>query len=284
MLKRLILLLFMVSGITTLTFQFSSCSPEEIINTVTTVEVTSNERLASATTDAVNKYGAGTKLVLILGKNVKANGKTELSALTAISNPDSVGAWLYVFRVPGDTSLRVYTPNPLITATGCIELTAFFNINHLIGLIQDTSAQNLISGALDVIISADIGITTSPSVLLNSDASLSLANSTNPVIRFDAGFNGASSTLNGNAFLSSGTLQERNMILMPAAGTLDLPNYIQDLTGFPDDLWIVQYKKLNVSNEPESLILGTVVQSSQEMVIPGIVQSKVINLSKFVDQ
>jgi len=284
MLKRLILPLFLAFGLTILSFQFYSCSTDEIINAVTTVEVTAGERLDAATSEAISTYGAGTKLVLILGKNVKANGKTELSALTAISNPDSVGAWLYVFKVPSDNSLRVYTPNPLITASGCIELTQFFDINDLVGLIQDTSAQNIISDALSFIISSDIGITTSSSVLLNSDASLSLANSTNPVIRFDAGFNGASSTLNGNSFLSIGTLQARNMILMPAAGTLDLPNYIQDLTGFPDDLWIVQYKKLNVSNQPESLILGTVVQSSELMVIPGVVQSKVINLSKFVDQ
>lgn len=284
MLKRLILPLFLAFGLTILSFQFSSCSTDDIINAVTTVEVTANERLDAATSDALSTYGAGTKLVLILGKNVKPNGKTELSALTAISNPDSVGAWLYVFKVPSDNSLRVYTPNPLITASGCIELTQFFDINDLVGLIQDTSAQNIISDALSFIISSDIGITTSSSVLLDSDGSLSLANSTNPVIRFDAGFNGASSTLNGNAFLSTGTLQARNMILMPAAGTLDLPNYIQDLTGFPDDLWIVQYKKLNVSNQSESLILGTVVQSSQEMVIPGVVQSKVINLSKYVDQ
>jgi hypothetical protein len=272
----------MISGLTILSFQFSSCSPEEVINTVTTVEVTANERMASATFDAVNKYGAGTKLVLVLGKNVKANGKTELSALTAVTDPESVGAWLYVFRVPSDTSLRVYTPNPLITATGCIELTAFFNINHLIGLIQDTSAQNLISGALDLIISSDIGITTSQSVLVDSDYSLNLASTSNPVIKFNENYVPSASNLNGNVFFSDGTNHSRNMILMPAAGTLELPNFIQDLTGFPDDLWIVQYKKTNTSNLSESLIIGTVVQQSQMMGIPGGIQSPAINLSKYV--
>lgn len=285
MLKRFFLPLFVISALTVFIFQFSSCSPEEIIKTVTTVEVTAKDRLDSANAQATRKYGAGTELVLIMGKNVKANGKTELSAISLAINPDSVGAWLYVYRVPSDTSLRIYTPNPLPTTSDCIELTAFFSTNQLINLIQDTSARNMVSGALNVILTTDIGITTSPSVLLNSDASLSLANSTNPVIKFNNNYIPDTSSLNGNAFFSTGTNQSRNMILMPAAGTLNLPAFITNLTGFPPDLWIVQYKKTNTSNQSESLILGTVVQSGQMMGIPNIgLQSPVINLSKYVNE
>ncbi|MCC6866751.1 MAG: hypothetical protein IT280_11395 [Ignavibacteria bacterium] len=282
MLKRYILQLFIVSAITVLIFQFQSCSPEEIIKTVTTVEVTAKDRLDSANAQAIRKYGAGTKLALIMGKNVKANGKTELSAISLATNPDSVGAWLYVFRVPSDTSLRIYTPNPLPTTSDCIELTAFFSPTQLVNLIQDTSARNIVSGALNIILTTDIGVTTSPSALLNSDASLNLANNTNPVIKFDSGFLPSSSSLNGASFFSSGTNQSRNMILIPAAGTLNLPAYITSLTGFPADLWIVQYNKTNSSNQSESLILGTVVQSGQMMGIPNLsLQSPVINLSKY---
>ncbi len=283
MLKRLILPLFMISLITVLSFQFSSCSPEDIINNITTVEVTAKDRLDSANAQATRKYGTGTNLVLIMGKNVKANGKTELSLLTAATNPDSIGAWLYIYRAPSDTSLKVYTPNPIPLTSDCIELTALFNTNQLLNLIQDTSARNMISGALNLVISQNIFIATSTPTLLNSDASINLAATTNPIIKFDTSFIPSSSSLNGNAFFSTGTNQTRNMILMPAAGTLNLPVFITGLTGFPADLWIVQYKKTNSLSQTENLILGTVVQSGQMIGVPLIgLQSPVINLSKYV--
>jgi hypothetical protein len=281
--KIIYIFLFLTSIV--FSFVITSCGDDvtSIINNVTKTEVAAKDRLDSAVAQATRKYGDGTKLAVILGKNVKANGKTELSALTLATNPDSVGAWMYIFRVPSDTSLRIYTPNPLPTANDCIELTAFFSTNQLLNLIQDTSAKNIISGALDIIISTDIGITTPTGVLLNSDASLNLAASTNPIIKFNSNYIPDTSSLNGNVFFSTGTNQTRNMMLMPAAGTLNLPAYIQNLTGFPADLWIVQYKKTNASNQTESLILGTVVQSGQMMGVPNIgVQSPVINLSKYV--
>ncbi len=252
---------------------------ESIINAVTTVEVTAKERLDSANAQATRKYGASTKLVLIMGRNVNANGKTTLSVLNSVANPDTISAWLYVYRVPSDTSLRIYTPNPLITANDCIELTAFFNPNQLISLIQDTTARNIISGAFSVVTSANVGITTSPSVLLNSDASLNLANATNPIIKFNSSFVPDTSHMNGSIFLSGSSSQSRNMFLIPAAGTLNLPSYITNLTGFPADLWVVQYKRTN-SGVQQSLILGTVVQSGQLMGVPIGIQSAVINLSK----
>lgn len=284
MLKRLILPLFLISAITVLSFQFQACSTDEIINAITKTEVTAKDRLDSANAQALRKYGASTKLVLIMGKNVKANGKTELSLLTAVSNPDSIGAWLYVYRAPSDTSLKIYTPNPVPTTSDCIELTAFFNTNQLLNLIQDTSARNMISGALNLIISTNLFIATSTPTLLNSDASMNLAATTNPIIKFNNNYIPDTSSLNGNAFFTTGTNQTRNMILMPAAGTLNLPAYITGLTDFPADLWIVQYKKTNSSNLTESLILGTVVQSGQVMRVPPPVsiQSPVINLSKYV--
>ncbi len=259
----------------------SSCNNtvESIINAVTTVEVTAKERLDSANAQATRKYGASTKLVLIMGRNVNANGKTTLSVLNSVANPDTISAWLYVYRVPSDTSLRIYTPNPLITANDCIELTAFFNPNQLISLIQDTTARNIISGAFSVVTSANVGITTSPSVLLNSDASLNLANATNPIIKFNSSFVPDTSHMNGSIFLSGSSSQSRNMFLIPAAGTLNLPSYITNLTGFPADLWVVQYKRTN-SGVQQSLILGTVVQSGQLMGVPIGIQSPVINLSK----
>ncbi len=285
MLKRLILPLFLISAITVLSFQLQGCSTDEIINAVTTTEVTAKDRLDSANAQATRNYGPNTKLVLIMGKNVKANGKTELSILSSITDPDDIGAWLYVYKNPGDTSLRIYTPNPVPLTSDCIELTALFNTNQLLALIQDTSARNILSGALGLIISSNVSITTTPSVLLNSDAAMSLSYTTSPVIKFNDNFVPSSSTLNGSVFFQTGTNQTRNMILMPAAGTLNLPSFITDLTGFPPDLWIVQYKKTNSLNATESLILGTVVQSGQLMGIPNLsLQSPVINLSKYVTQ
>jgi hypothetical protein len=257
---------------------FSSCNNtvESIINTVTTVEVTAKERLDSANAQALRDHGPGTKLVLIYGRDVNAEGKTRLSVLNAAANPDTISAWLYIYRVPSDSSLRAYTPNPLITASGCIELTGFFNPTTLISLIQDTTARNIVSGALGVITSANVGITTSSANLLNSNVALNYANTTNPIIKFNSSFAPDTSHLNGNVFLTGSTSQSRNMFLIPAAGTLNLPAYITNLTGFPADLWIVQYKK----NTSQSLILGTIVQSGQLMGVPIGIQSPVINLSK----
>jgi hypothetical protein len=75
------------------------------------------------------------------------------------------------------------------------------------------------------------------------------------------------------------------MFLIPAGGTLNLPNFIEELVGFPHDLWVVNYKKKNTSNVEENLILATVVESDQVMGIPFLnFSSKVINISKFVNQ
>jgi len=269
-----------------ITVILSSCNNDitNVINTITTTEVNAKDRLDSANAQATRKYGASTKLVLVFGRNVNENGKTVLSPISAVSNPDTIGAWLYVYRVPSDTSLRVYTPNPLPTANDCIELTAFFNTNQLIGLIQDTSARNIVSGALNFITTANVGISTPSSSLINSDVSLAYANSTNPLIKFNSSFIPDTSSLNGSVFFSSGSNKSRNMILIPAAGTLNLPAYISNLTGFPADLWVVQYKKTNASAQTENLILGTVVASGQLMGVPIGIQSRVINLSKYVSE
>src|SRR3990172_13053276 len=239
----IIFIIFLVS-----IFYFSSCSEtEEIINSITSNEVAAKDRLDSAIAQAKRNYGANTTLVLILGKNVKSNGKTDISAISAITSPDSIGAWMYIFRAPADSSLRIYSPNPLPTAKDCIELTALFSTSMMLNLIQDTSARNIVAGALDIIISSNISITTTIPNLVNSDVSLGYANTTNPIIKFNENYAPDTSSLNGNTFFAAGTNKTVNMMLIPAAGTLNLPNYIQDLTGFPNDLWIVNYKKTNTS-------------------------------------
>lgn len=266
---------------------FSSCADDvvKVINEVTSNEVAAKDRLDSAIAQATRNYGANTKLVLILGKNVKSNGKTDISAISAITNQDSIGAWLYVFRSPSDSSLRVYTPNPLPTATDCIELTALFSTNTLLNLIQDTSAKNIVAGVMELITTTNISLTTPVPSLVNSDVSINWGYSINPVIKFNENYAPDTSSLNGNAFFSTGSNKTVNMMLMPAAGTLNLPNYIQNLTGFPNDMWIVNFKKTNASNLTENLILGTVVESNQQMGIPPIgLYSKAINLSKYVSE
>jgi hypothetical protein len=271
--------------IASIAVQLSGCGEENIINKIVVNEVTAKERLESAITQAKSDYGDSTRLVLIFGKNVNSNGKTEISAISAITSPDSIGMWLYIFRAPADTSLKIYTPNPLPTANNCIELTAFFNSNTLLNLIQDTSAKNIVAGALALLTTSGINITTSTSVLIDSDVSSNYANTTNPVIKFNSGYIPDTSSLNGNTFFSTGSDKTINMFLIPAAGTLNLPQFITTLTGFPQDLWVVNYKKLNSSNQTENLILGTVVESSQQMGVPVIgITSRVINLSKYVTE
>ena len=70
------------------------------------------------------------------------------------------------------------------------------------------------------------------------------------------------------------------MFLIPAAGTLHISSFNPALVGFPNDLWIVNYKKTNSVNVTENLVLGTEVTSGTTMTIPGGVSSTVINLSK----
>ena len=263
----------------------SSCGEENPIIKFFSNEVTAKQRLDSANAQAKRKYGTNTSLVLIMGKNVKTNGKTDISTLTIFTNPDSIGAWIYVFRAASDTSLRIYTPNPIPGFNDCIELTALFDTNTLLSLIADTSAKNIISGALSILISSNVSITTSASNLIDSDNSLNLANSTNPVIKFNSSFTPDTSSLNGNLFFSTGTEKKINMFLIPALGTLHLPDFIDSLTGFPNDLWIANYKKMDSNNNEKTLILGTVVESNQIMHLANIgISSKVINLSKYVEE
>ena len=282
--SKFIVLITITASVILMTIQFTGCGEDPIKNIIPN-EVTAKQRLESAITQAKITYGDSTKLVLIFGKNVNSNGKTEISAISALTSPDSIGAWLYIFRAPSDTSLKVYTPNPLPSANNCIELTAFFGTNTILNLIQDTSAKNIIAGALNLLTTSGINITTTTSVLIDSDVSLNYANTTNPIIKFDSSFIPDTSSLNGNAFFTAGSDKTRNMFLIPAGGTLNLPAFITNLTGFPADLWVVNYKKLNSSNQTENLILGTVVESSQLMGIPSIgITSKVINLSKYVSE
>lgn len=281
--KLIVYLSIVIIAISTI-LQISGCN-ESTINNIVSNQLTAKQRLQSAITQATARYGVSTKLVLIFGKNVNSSGRTEISAISTITNPDSIGAWLYVFRAPGDTSLKIYTPNPLPSANDCIELTAFFNTNTLLNLIQDTSAKNIVAGALALLTTSNVNITTLISGLIDSDVSLNYANTTNPIIKFDSSFVPDTSSQNGNAFFSTGSNKTINMFLIPAAGTLNLPQFITNLTGFPPDLWVVNYKKLNLSNQTENLVLGTVVESSQQMSVPLIgITSKVINLSKYEAQ
>jgi len=267
-------------------YLFSSCGVSDVVTQIFSNEVAAKDRLDSANAQANRTYGANAKLVLIFGKNVKSNGKTEMSALSAITSLDSIGSWLYVYRTgTSSNSFKVYTPNPLPGSSSNIELTSIIDFNTILSLIADTSAKNIVSSALGLIANTDLGITTTTVSLVNSDVALGYANTTNPIIKFNSNYTPSASSLNGNSFFSTGTNQTTNMFLIPAAGALHLPDYIQNLVGFPSDLWIVNYKKTDSANLTENLILGTVVQSSQVMGIPNIsLTSKVINISKYVTQ
>ena len=69
---------------------FCSCGENTITNIVSN-EITAKDRLESAITQAKTDYGDSTRLVLIFGKNVNSNGRTEISAITTLTNPDSIG-------------------------------------------------------------------------------------------------------------------------------------------------------------------------------------------------
>jgi len=268
-----------------------SCS-----NTITAItqifdnNVSAKDRLDSANAQATRKYGASAKLVLILGQNVIIDGtdkgKTDISIVTGLADPNSLGAWIYIFKKPGTDTLAVYTPNPVPGATDCIELTKIFSTSTIIGLIQDTSARNIVSGAISLINNSNFNITTSTANLADSYTAFDWANTSNPIIKFNSGFTPGSSTLNGNYFFTNnvtGATKTVNMFLIPALGTLNLPAFITNLTGFPADLWVVNYKKTFSGGATENLIMGTVVQSGQQMIIPVpfSITSKCINLSKY---
>jgi hypothetical protein len=73
------------------------------------------------------------------------------------------------------------------------------------------------------------------------------------------------------------------MFLIPALGTLNIPAYINNLFGFPQDLWVTNFKKLDSVSVTQNLIIGTVVRSDQSMNIPAPlnITSKAINISKY---
>jgi hypothetical protein len=280
LIMRTIFLIF----ITISSLYFYSCTNAgNIITDIIQNEVTAKERLDSANAQAKRDYGSQTNLVMIFGRNVNDRGKTDISGITAFTNPDSLGAWMYVFKSGSDTSLRVYTPNPTPGARNCINLTSFFNVYDILDLIPDTSAANIVRGALSLIITSNVSITTPFNVLIDSDAALNLSNTSPQIISFNTNFSPSISTTNGNVFFQTGTNKSVNMFLIPAAGTLNLPNYIQELFGFPNDVWIVNYKKRNAQGQTENLILATVVQANQTMGLQGFpnFSTKVINISKF---
>ena len=287
--KKGIIYLILITLSLTFLIQLSSCNNStNVIQDLISNKVTAKDRLDSANAQANRKYGPSVQLLLILGQNViftgSDKGRTDISVVSAIANPDSLGAWIYVYKKPGNDTLAVFTPDPTPGQRDCIELTKYFSINTLIGLISDTSARNIVAGAIALVNNSSFKITTASSDLVDSDVSLEYANSSSPVIKFDASFFPSASTLNGNKFLSDSTgTKTVNMFLIPALGSLNLPNFVTQLTGFPNDLWVVNYKRTQ-STVAANLILGTVVQSNQEMGIPLLTLiSKAINLSKYVN-
>lgn len=263
----------------------ASCDSTNIISDIISNEVTAKDRLESANSQAESSY-PGAQLVLVMGRNVNTAGKTDITGLTALLSPDQIGAWLYVYKVPGDTSLRVYTPNPVPGARDCINLTSFFTINTLVNLVPDTLARNLISGTLNLVNQSPIYIRTQSNVLIDSDVSLGYANTTNPIIKFGSSFLPSQSQTNGNKFFATGSNQTINMFLLPALGSLGLPDVIANgLFGLPQDLWIVNYKK-TLSGAETNLVLGTVVQTGQTMGIDGFagLSTRVINISNFLEE
>jgi len=264
-----------------------SCSENSVnvINDIVNNKLTAKERLDSAYSQAQRKYSPSIELVMIFGKNVLYDGtdagKTDISATTVISDPNNIGAWLYIFKKPGTDTLVVYTPNPVPGARNCIELTSLFSTNTIISLIADTSARNIVSGALSMITQSNFKISTNRINLVNSDVAYGYSYSSNPIIKFNSSWVPSSSAFNGSVFLGqTGTNKTVNMFLMPGLGALNLPAYITTLTGFPQDLWIVNYK-LNNGSLTQNFIAGTVVESTQIMGITGLLTSKVINISKY---
>jgi hypothetical protein len=265
-----------------------SCSNNavNVINDIIANKVTAKDRLDSAYAQAQRKYSPSAQLVMVFGKNVLYDGddkgKTDISITTGLSDPNTLGAWLYIFKKPGTDTLAVYTPNPVPGARDCIELTSFFSTNTIISLIADTSARSIVSGALSMITNSGFKISTSKDSLVNSDVAFGYSYSSNPIIRFNSSWIPSSSTFNGNAFLGqTGTNKAVNMFLIPGLGTLNLPAYITNLTGFPQDLWIVNYKLDNAVGT-QNFIAGTVVKSNQNMGISFLgLLSKAINISKY---
>ena len=271
---------------------FFSCkdNPVNIIQDIISNKVTAKDRLDSANAQATRKYGSNSKLILVLGQNViysgTDRGRTDITITSAISDPNNIGAWLYIFKRPGTDTLAIYTPDPTPGQRNCIELTKYFSTGTIIGLIPDTSAKNIISSALSFITNTSFQITTSSANLVDSDVGFDYANSISPVLKFNSSFIPSNSTLNGNTFFgqdTSGTTRTVNMFLIPTGlGALNLPNFITGLIGFPADMWIINYKK-SISTNTQNLVLGTVTQSSQIMGIPVFgLSSKVINISKYV--
>jgi len=271
----------------------SSCSnPLNVLSDLISNNVTAKDRLDSANAQAFRRYGPSANLVLVLGRNVSVDpltiGRTDISIITGVSDPNSLGAWLYIYKKPGSDTLAVFTPDPTPGQRNCIELTSFFNMNTILSLLPDTSARNIISSAIQLINNSSFKITTSSSVLIDSDSSYALAYNTNPIIKFDNSFVPSSSSTNGLKFFTqdvTGATKTANMFLIPALGVLNLPTVISTLTGFPNDVWVVNFKKKYVDNTEKSLVFASVVQSNQIMGIPFLtLLSRVINISKYVTE
>lgn len=265
---------------------YSCNNAVNVITDIVSNKITAKERIDSAYAQAQRKYSPSTELVMVFGKNVLFDGvdagKTDISLTTGIADPNNLGAWLYIFKKPGTDTLAVYTPNPVPGARDCIELTSLFSTNTIISLIADTSARNIVSGALSMITQSNFKISTNRTNLVNSDVAYGYSFSSNPIIKFNSSWIPSSSTFNGSAFLAqTGTNKTVNMFLVPGLGTLNLPAYITTLTGFPQDLWIVNYK-LDNAGVTQNFIAGTVVESNQNMEISFLsLFSKAINISKY---
>ncbi len=271
--------------IITITIILSSCDDAGVILAPKYIaNVTAEDRLAAADSVAMAKYGANIKLVMIFARNMNSDGTANIiPTTTTATSMDSIGTWLYVFRTdPVNPVFKVFTPDPSTTSLSCIEITSAFNVNSFVALIIDTSARNTIANALLTSATLNIGITTPNASLINSNVSMLMSDTCFPVIKYNASYTASMSIVNGNVFNNTGSNKTANMFLIPAVGALSLGQRIPSMTGFPSDLWIVNFTKFD-NNTTQNLVLGTVVQSNQTMVT-NAVSGKVINLSKDASQ
>jgi hypothetical protein len=268
------------------TFLFSSCDDSGILNPAVPTHIGATDRLPATNSQVAAEYGANTKLVMIFGRNVNSDGTTDVSKLTLpTTSLDSIGAWIYVYRPDSLTPVfKLFTPNPDSTQSNCIELTSAFTINSFVGLITDTSARSRISNSLLTTVTLNIGITTPTAALLNSTTSIYLSDTVNPLIKFDSVYHTSPSTYTGNVFNNTGSNKTQNMFLIPASGTLNMTTFIPTMTGYPPDIWIVNFSKLDNNNVLQNLVIGTIVQSNQSMIIPGVVTSDCMIFSGNVPQ
>jgi len=115
-----------------LILSISGCNPEDLVNEITSSEITAKEKVSDVINAARSNFTNDAQLAAIYGLNVNSNGKIDLLKPTQ-------NAFVYVVQSDTDQTNEFYVP-----VFNSSPVKSPINFNDMLSLVKDTQAKNIL--------------------------------------------------------------------------------------------------------------------------------------------